>query len=37
MIPVEKMGTIKGKKHGEVRMFKNGKKPEVYGWNSEIN
>ena len=28
---------MKGKKHGEVRIFKNGNKPEVYGWNSEIN
>ena len=26
--------TVKGKKNGEVRMFKNGNKPEVYAWDS---
>ena len=27
------MSQMKGKKNGEVRMFRNGQKPEVYAWN----
>lgn len=32
---IEKLGELKGKKNGEVRLFKNGKKPEVYAWSEE--
>jgi phospholipase A-2-activating protein len=33
MLPVEQMGSVKGKKNGEVKLFRNGNKPEVYGWD----
>jgi hypothetical protein len=29
------MSSIRGKKNGEVKIFRNGKKPEVYAWNAE--
>jgi len=34
MPSIEALATMKGKKNGEVRMFKNGNKPEVYAWDS---
>jgi phospholipase A-2-activating protein len=37
MPPIEQLMTIKGKKNGEVRLFKNGNKPEVYAWDSNEN
>jgi phospholipase A-2-activating protein len=33
MAPVEQLASIPGKKEGEVKMFRNGNKPEVYAWD----
>lgn len=33
MPSTDQLVTIKGKKEGEVKMFRNGYKPEVYAWD----
>ena len=30
---VEELSKFRGKKNGEVKMFKRGKKVDAYGWN----
>ena len=35
MPSVEQQAVLQGKKNGEVRLFKNGRKPEVYAWDSQ--
>ena len=34
---VEKLTTMIGKKEGEIRLFRNGNKPEAYMWSAATN